>query len=31
LLELNLGLEPGPGLRTMHSRILAADPLLVAV
>jgi DNA-binding SARP family transcriptional activator len=31
LLDRNLGLAPGPGLRRMHSRILAADPQLMEV
>jgi DNA-binding SARP family transcriptional activator len=29
LLDRELGLEPGPSLREMHARILAADPSLV--
>jgi DNA-binding SARP family transcriptional activator len=29
LLKHELGLEPGPGLREIHARILAADPSLV--
>jgi hypothetical protein len=29
LLERDLGLSPGPGLREMHARILASDPLLI--
>jgi DNA-binding SARP family transcriptional activator len=29
LLERDLGLHPGPGLREMHARILASDPLLI--